>query len=111
MSNRLKSKLIIDGSEIYYRADFRAILEEHIPYMLDLKLYEQTVVPDNLMFKYERDFYGLLLEMRLPMHLHWVTLRMNGLFNSNEYAGQKQYIIIPDASEISKIRRMYMLYK
>jgi|JI8StandDraft_1071087.scaffolds.fasta_scaffold62370_2 hypothetical protein len=100
----LYDRLKGDGVLTYYTEEMRTTLEMHIPFLL--RNNRSTVVPiePHVAYRHEYDFNSLLLSLNLPYHLHWITMRMNGMFSPSEYTKGMLSIIVPDAAIVEQIK-------
>jgi len=99
-----------NGNPEYYSTEFKQLLEDHLP---NIKTrYMRTFVPtEEQNMRAEGDFYGLLTEHNIPMDLHWVTMRINGLTSPTDYEGNLATVFIPDASVISGLLQKFRAKK
>lgn len=107
------------GPEMYYDPKFRLMIETHINVLRHDQVTRQ-VIPDNHYYQYEGDFYGFLVGEKVPAHLHWIYMRVNGMYNPDEfgrdlrdqYQVRKQPVfLIPHEANLSDIQRMYVSLK
>lgn len=68
-------------------------------------------VKPALAYKFEYDFYGLLVEMKVPTNLHWLTLRVNGYRDPRDYLASHEHLVIPTEDDLNYVRRMYKTRK
>lgn len=93
--------------DIYYSKDFITLIESNLQLLRTTNIRIQTIT-DQQAYKFEGDFYGLLLELNIPRHLHFVVLRVNNYRNSSDYMGDLQNIIIPDQQLIIELVNVLM---
>lgn len=100
----LYQRITGDGVLTYYSEEMRTTLEMHIPFLL--RDNRSTVVPidAHTAYQHEYDFNSLLLSLNLPYHLHWITMRLNGLYSPAEYTRDMLSIIVPDAAVIEQLK-------
>lgn len=108
--SKLVDLLLTDSPSIYYDSKFRQVMEDHIPYMIENNMYDVMTINDGQAYKYENDFYGLLVNSNIDPNLHWITMRLNGLLHPGEYQQDQLTIKVPDRSVVNDILRMYRLY-
>lgn len=99
------------GSSQFYEADWRLVIESHLVWLINNAKEERLNINPHMGWKYEGDFYGMLTEANVPNHLHYVILRMNGLFNPVEYDGTLLTILLPNEKLISNLSAMYQTTK
>lgn len=100
----LYQSLLGDGVLTFYTEEMRTTLEMHIPFLLAGN--RSTVVPvdPHMAYQHEYDFNSLLLAINLPYHLHWITMRLNGMFSPSEYTRDMLSIVIPDPAVIEHLK-------
>lgn len=94
------------GPSIYYTAEFRKVLEDHIPY---LKQHPQTttiVVPKADLEQFKYNLSGFLSRKIAP-HLVWIVMRINGYLHNSQFDGTEEVLTVPSPLAIEEIRRMY----
>ena len=99
------------GANIWYDDSFRRTLESYITH---LKTDSTTVqvAPDAMtVYKYTGDYFGLLSVYSVPTHLHWLTMRMNGLTSPSDCGPKIRTILVPNATTVDYIRQAYMSTK
>jgi|JFJP01.1.fsa_nt_gi hypothetical protein len=98
------------GSSIYYQEDFMAFLEQHLSYIERHGVTLATITPTGS-YKHEGNFYGVLNELKISVNFHYITMRINGLKNSNEFNGIDVDIKIPDFGVIDQLKNQYLTLK
>lgn len=105
------------GDPLFYELGFRTIIETHL-FLLRLDaLTLKQVIDGSKVHQYEGDFYGLLSELNIPMEHHWICLRVNNMFNPNEF-GRSSYNLHSLRNDFTLkipsddyIRQLAVLYK
>ena len=95
--------MIDKGSDTFYTAEFRNMLDSYLPWF---KVDPTTVVltvDAHLQDKYIGDFEGLLLELKVPRPLHWLTMRMNGVDDPAVYTLETSSILVPASSTVDRL--------
>lgn len=103
----LASEMEHDGPSIYYDETFRNMIEFHLDWLRTRVSTVTAQVPGNLLLRHEYNFYGLLYELKIPAHLHWIILRLNGLTDPHEYRSHMTQIYIPDNADINTLRTTF----
>jgi hypothetical protein len=107
------------GEDLFYTEKFRTIVETHLGILKTIGITERDI-PGDLAYQFEGDFYGYLAHLGIPLHLHWVYLRVNGFVHPNEFAseGRDPYrrsfnlrLLIPSSELISNLRALYLTTK
>lgn len=95
------------GPLVYYRSDFRDVIEMHIPLIKERGLFSIIEVDPANAYKNENDFYGLLSDLKIDQYLFWPTLRLNGYHHPTEFDGETLSIMSPDISFLDQLRQMH----
>lgn len=98
-----------DGS--FFEENFQIILESHIPYLKGLDTTFQQMVENHQAFKYEGDFFGLLLELGVIERYHFITMRINNLRCPGDYRREMNILLIPSFEEIDLLNSIYRARK
>ena len=101
---KLLNQLIEPGAEVYYSAEFRNVLEDHMTYLREHSENSVQSIEPNIAYKYIGDLTGVLHHYRVPYHLHWVVMRMNNMTSPVDYRDTMLSLIIPSFSAVDKIR-------
>jgi len=96
------------GPSIYYDDSFRVVLETFVPSLIVSQDTTQISVSEQAAYKYESDFFGLLSEFNIPVHLHWLVMRMNNLTSPFDSTLLYNLLLVPDENTIDHIRQSYM---
>lgn len=72
--NRLNNR----NNKLYYDSKFRMVLEHHMK-LLKERLKPAGVPTDLPSYTERGDFRMFLLEIGVPVHLHWIIMRLNGI--------------------------------
>lgn len=108
MTNPIDSLQRSEGTAIYYDADFRITLDNHLNY---LRTHPDTVmmeVSPTQAYKHEGDFYALLTALAVPRHLFWLILRMNNMTNPSDASRDITFIIHPSSDQLGLIRQRHL---
>lgn len=103
----IDSLTIQPGPSIYYDDGFRNTLEDHMTYLRthpDNQTLEVTPIQAH---RYEFDLIGLLNELVVPMHMHWVVARVNNFDSFTKVPQDLTFLILPDQKEIARIQQTY----
>lgn len=103
----LKSLLIDDGPTDFYDASFRSTLEDLMLSLRQSKRLTPVSVTPIQGVVYEGDLFGLLQDLRVPAHLHWVTMRINNYASPYDYSQDKLLLYVPNDSELESIRQSW----
>lgn len=103
MAMSINKRMVPPGDRRYYSAQWHRVVESHLQWILSLPENRIEQVDDGVAYKYEGDFMGLLQELRVPMELHWVVMRVNGYTSPTDYTYDKTQILIPDPGGIGRL--------
>ena len=81
------NELMIDlGDDSYYEKDFMDVLEAH---MLSIRASRETnsiMVDSQAAVVYTGDLFGYLNSLKINPSMHWIIMRVSGLFNPFDFA-------------------------
>lgn len=97
------TKLVYSGDDVYYKDDFRQVVEDHLYVIRNDRKYTVESIEPMRAYKYAHDFYGLLQDLKVPMQYHWASLRLNGLTSPEDYDGHSGTIMIVDPDVIEQL--------
>lgn len=109
MSKSVTELMATPTSLLYYDADFRVTLETHLNF---LRTHPKTVMLDvntTQAYRHEGDFYALLSEMKIPLHLHWLIMRMGNMTSPAEADREISFILHPPLQELELIRQRHLI--
>lgn len=95
-------------NHICYSEDFilnAILLHEHL---LKNNAIQLKTVEDQIAYKYEGDFYGLLQYLQVPKRFNLLTLLLNNLTASDDYKGVNTQVLLYNMAEIDLITNLYV---
>jgi len=104
----ISSLAINPGSPIFYDRLFRITLESYLTWLINDSSTQQINIDPQLAYKFEGDFFGLLLQYNIKPYLHWVIMRMNGLTSPLDSEADINTLLIPNDAVIEQIRQSYV---
>jgi hypothetical protein len=107
MKMKIDSLMVSPGASIYYDADFRNVLEDHMTYLRQHSSTAQIDVEATKAIKYQFDLFGLLREYRVPEQLHWLTMRMNNMTSPTDATADISSLLVPDHTEVGRIAQAH----
>ncbi|MND14836.1 hypothetical protein D3C81_193450 [compost metagenome] len=107
MAMPITQKLADAGATVYYDQAFRRVLETHMGLLRNLQETRYIEIEKHLAYKYEFDFYGLLQELKIPMNLHWVIMRVNNMVDPREFKSTMERFLFPPAEVVDNIRKLH----
>lgn len=105
--DRLSDSLIDGVNPIYYTSEFHSMLEHHILRLTVSEEAQPLTVTDSLAHQFNGDLHGLLNALGVPIQYHWVTMRCNGLYGTNEYRSTMTNLVQPSFREIDQLMSIY----
>lgn len=96
------------GPSVYYKEDFRNVLESHLLYLKGLNTTVKLQLEPHIVNRFKFDFYGILMNYHIPKHLHWLVLRLNNLYDPCVFPEDISIILVPSESEVDIIRQIYL---
>lgn len=96
-----------DGPAIFYDQNFRNVIEQHLEYLKSNGRSSTFTVEPKDAYKYEADFFGLLTKLQVRPQYQWIALRLNDMHTPTEYRMEQTTILLPNESQIEKIRSTY----
>jgi hypothetical protein len=97
--------LTAQGAAVYYTDAFRNVLEDHMTYLRKATSTTVMNVDPIKAYRFELDLDGLLLDMGIPLYLHWVVMRMNNLSSPQQVPADLTTLLICAPSELEMIRQ------
>lgn len=87
---------------------FRLALETHRRFFLQQGNYEVHVVDDHKAYKYRHDLQGYLTSVNVPMNLHFVTMRLNGMTSPTEFVYSRfKGLLVPTQTAFKDVLSRY----
>lgn len=93
------------GPDIYYDISFQRVLEDHMTYLRSLSTTTRIDVEPIDVIRFKADFYGLLVRLGIPLHFHWIVLRMTGLTSPSKVPETLKSVLVPDEAEITRLKQ------
>jgi hypothetical protein len=103
------SILMVDaGPAMYYDESFRNVLEDHMNYLRTNPSTMVLTLDPIRVYQYANDLFGLLQLYDVPLHLHFVIMRMNKLTKPNADISNFTSLLVPNATTVDMIRQSYV---
>lgn len=103
----IDSLMLPEGASVYYTDGFRSVIEDHMTYLKTHPLTRIIDVTPKQAERFEFDLIGLLHELQIPTHLHWVVARVNGFNSFTEVPAELTSLLSPDPKEVAKLQQIY----
>lgn len=105
---KLLDSLINPGADVYYSAEFRNVLEDHMTYLRTHPDNTVVTVAPNIGYKYIGDLAGVLHHYNVPYNLHWIVMRMNHMTSPIDYRDTMLNLDIPSFTAVERLRTTHM---
>lgn len=97
---------VLFNDTLYYH-----VVEDQLPLIRQREdTRYQTLTPMER-HRFEFDFYNLLVHLNIEHARHWLTLRLNGMYNPSEFREHMEGIWIPSANALDSARQHYQSYQ
>lgn len=93
--------------DVYFTSSFRKVLEDHMTFLRTHEKTQMKIVQPLDLQKYRFDLTGLLNNMQIPLHMHWIIARMNNLTSLTDVPEELSYLLIPDSEVVDGIRQIH----
>lgn len=107
MTVLINSLAVTEASKVYYKPEIRNLLESHVQFIIDHPNTQVVNIANDIIYKYEGDFYGLLYILKVLPQYHWIVMRINGMTTPTDLNWNRLAILLPDYSLIDTIISMY----
>lgn len=107
MAMPIEAYLLETGPAIFYDEGFRSVLEDHLNFLRTHSTTTAVVVTEGEAYKFEADLYGLLAEIKVPRHMHFVTMRINNFTSPLEIRASLSQLLIPDETLVMQIAQTH----
>ena len=91
----------------YSDSGFKVILEKHLGYLKTHQDTRTVPIEGNNPLKYKGDLAGWLLSLGVSAKYHWVIYRMNDLYESIDYNGERRNFLVPSNNVIDDLLTAY----
>lgn len=98
-------------SKIYDEEGMRQLIEDHVEKLRTSSNTEALVLEEYQRHRFEGDFLNLMQELRVPVHMHYAVMRVNGLTHPQEFSVDHEVLLMPQEAEVSTIQRLYTTYR
>ena len=105
---KLLDSLIKPGPDVYYSAEFRNVLEDHMTYLRSHPENSEVTIAPNIGYKYIGDLAGVLHHYNVPYNLHWIVMRMNHMTSPIDYRDTMLNLDIPSFTAVERLRTTHM---
>ncbi len=96
-----------DGPKIFYDHDFRRMLEDHMHYLRSHSTTDSIDVDGHVANKHHGDLVGVLTHYEIPLHMHWLVMRMNRFTSPLQYTSSDLNLIVPSQTVIGTLMKRF----
>lgn len=89
----------------YFTSEYIQLVEDHLTFFSNNNRNTFLDFTEQQGYKFEGDFYGLLIDLNVPKKYHYLVLRMNGLDSSSDFSGNVFIVKIPPLNEVDSIKQ------
>ena len=104
---QINNLMVPSGGSIYYDADLRNVLEDHMTYLREHSSTVSIVVESDVAYRHEFDLFSTLRAYRVREFLHWVTMRMNNMTAPRDPKGDLSEWSVPDQTVVGRIAQSH----
>ena len=105
---KIDNTAVDPSADVYYDSAFRYMLESHVTYLRTHTSSQSLEVSPQRALVYEGDLFGYLFECRVPIHLHWLAMRLSGFFSPHDFGPACETLVLPGESEVEYLRQAHM---
>jgi hypothetical protein len=103
MKASIESLAVPPASTNFDEPAFRAMLEDHLTWLVNHPNTTSLAVTAHLVDVYDFDWIGLLQALNVQPDLHWITVRMNGGMSLNDVPSTLRSLKVPDYNIIQNL--------
>ena len=109
MASSLTEMQVDNSDPVFYSDNFKDILEQNLEYIKSSSsdptgMLQVGQLSDAEAVACEGDFRKVAAYLKIPLHLVWVTARVNDLISYEDYTRELRDIIIPDFTIVYKLQ-------
>lgn len=104
---KLTDKIDVSTPEVYYDPRFRLLIEQHLNALINYRgnVYLTLTPMDTDIWQGNLD--GYLFSQKVPIHQHWIIMRMNGMDSTLDFDDTLTTLILPDMEQINRLRELF----
>lgn len=104
MSTKLADTIDTNTPNLFYDERFRVMIEHHLPTLKSMQGSKTIELTAKDKEDWDGNFDGFLFHKAIPVYMHWIITRVNGLDSSTDFRGQLDRVIIPSTEKVNRIR-------
>jgi hypothetical protein len=99
----IEALMVADGPAVYYEANLRVVLEDHLTFLRQHPSTVQLNVTEGDAYRFEYDLYGFLRRFGVTGQVHWLVMRMNHMTDPSEFGPQYTELLVPSEQTVGQI--------
>lgn len=88
----------------YYSPTFIKLIEDHLTYLRTTNNVTVINLTNVQCVKFQGDFYGLLVDLKIEKTYHYAILRVNNYLSASDFDGSVAQIVVPDTTVIDRLK-------
>lgn len=100
---RIFGNAISTGPDSFHTYRMLHVFEDHLEIMKRIGEITVLQIEPLIVYKYNRDWIGLLLHLKIDPKYHWVVIRFNGFSSFSDDMETIEQILLPDFSLVETI--------
>lgn len=99
------------GNTNFDTPEFRTVIEDFLVLLRNAQSTKIVPVEPNVYYTWRFDWFGLLTEMKVPRHVFWTTIRMNGGMSYTDVPSELAILLIPDVKFLENLAQVQLSKK
>lgn len=106
MGALLNGLMIDQGNSLYHSAEFMRYIDNHVNYLKENGASVVDVDP-GLVYKFEYNFFSLLVELKYNFEDHMVLLLVNGFKSPTDMTREFKSIVVPNPEVLTNLKQLF----
>lgn len=103
----IRNKMRAPGHSAYYSDGWKALVDQHVDFLLSSSNTMIVDVEPMAAFKYAGDLAGFLVATQVPAHHTYVVLKLNGMTDGTQFNRDFKQLILPSDKDLEKLMSTY----
>lgn len=104
---KLTDKIDVSTPDVYYNPLFKVMIEQHLNDLIKYRGNVYLTVTPLEIDMWIGNLYGYLFSQDIPIHQHWIIMRMNNMDSTLDFGENNSQLILPDMEQINKLRELF----
>jgi hypothetical protein len=104
---KLTDRIDVSTPEVYYDPKFRLLIEQHLSSLINYRGNVYLTLTPMEAEVWQGNLYGYLFSQGVPIHQHWIIMRMNGMDSTLDFSNELETLILPDMEQINRLRELF----